>query len=304
MKRHPTNIKWAASPDDPTTSGSTRPQTVLTHLYKAHPEVGPAVEWLRDDGCNIDGAVSASLLKLAGRGRHLPPPRRLRYVLKVVANEFFRRWSKRHRGRHTVLCLQKNPAAAETELRPFLLMLMAAVDEKSFDRTLPKLARTTAAHRGGLDLGRADNFSCFVTTHGEVLAHRFLSNFDPFLAASANAVGYLEVTAVSHYLHGRTKAMVHGPNLARYLRTSKRLRRRTVVATKLAYLPALLTDGERRWLRERHDVRGSLVTRMKIKDVAVLLGYPSGNTLSRKLYRVRQWAGSATKGQGRASDEA
>ena len=299
MKTAPIEFKPRRPPSPPVT----RPKTALGRLVKAHPEVEPALEWLRDTGCDAGGMVAASLSKLAGRGRHLPRPQRARYALKVVANEFFRRWSARHRGRRTVRGMQNDVELNDRELRPFLLMLVAAVGVRSFDRVLPRMARRSVAARGGVELGNAHDFECFVATHGQLLAHRFLSNFDPSRpGGSRNAVGYLETTAVSHYLHRRTEDLDRGRNLAGYLRESRRLRRRTVIATKLAYLPALLTPGERRLLRERYGVGGSLTGRMKIKEVAGLLGYPSGGALSRKLYRVRKWADAANAAGGEGGD--
>jgi hypothetical protein len=274
--------------------------TIAT-LVARRPEFSPAIKWLTSNGCNPAAVVGAVIRKLLENGRHLPRDQREAYAGKVLLGEFFARWAKKHQGT-TVAALQGDSKANQSEVRPFCLALMAVGTKTAFKKTLPKLARVKAVNKHGGELGNPDDYSCFVVSYGTVLAHRFLSNFNPTVTnAPSKAVKYIELTSVSHYLHAGVHVERDTSGLSQHLRRSTRLNERTKLAAKLVYLPALLTSDERAVLRNRYQITGSLVKRMRVKDVAKRLGFPSPNTLSRKLYRVRGWVESqqahATKGR-------
>jgi hypothetical protein len=263
--------------------------TTMDRLLASRPELGPAVDWMKENGCAPHRVVNAVLAKLVERGRTLPREERVKYAAKVVLGEFLARWVKKHRG-SKVSDLQKDPEVNKKEVRPLELAMVAIGNATVFRRTLSRLARVKTVQRHGGDLGNADDFSAFVMSYAPVLAHRFLSHFDPTVKnAPAKAVKYLEVAAVSHYLHHGVVVERDTAGLARHMRKSKRLSRRTKLAAKLVYLPSLLTEKERSHLRKRYGLTGSLVMRRRVKDVADVLGYPTPNTLSRKLYRLRAW---------------
>lgn len=254
----------------------------------------PAIKWLERNGAEPAKIITTVLAKLAQRGRHLPKDQRILYAKKVVLGEFLARWASKHHGT-TVQKLSENDELNESEMRPFHLAMILAGDASVFRRIIPRLTRQRIISDCGGNLGNETDFSCFVVDYSGVLAHRFLSNFDPKVSgAAAKAVRYMEMTAVSHYLHMGMEISRTVPGLARYLDESKKLGWRTKLAAKLAYLPAALSDAERKVLRERYGVTGSLVRRIKIKAIANLPGYPSAAVLSRKLYRARQWARNQT----------
>lgn len=259
-------------------------------LTEAHPELSPVVEWMQANRCDPHGVVREKLAALISRGKFLPKEQRRSYAKRVLLSEFFYRWAQKHRGKSTVKELQDDAETNESEIRPVQFALMAVGDARTFMKTLPRLAKVKTVLGHGGDLGNADDFSCFVVNQAPVLAHRFLSNFDTDVKnASTKAVSYIAMTAVSHYLRSGAQVERDDAGIASHLRKSKRLVDRTKLATKLAYLPSALTDEERCVLREEYGVQGSLVKRMRIKDIARLLGYPSGRTLSRKLFRLKQW---------------
>jgi hypothetical protein len=277
--------------------------SVIDRLLASRPELGPAVDWMKENGCDPRRVVNAVLAKLTARRRNLPRDERLKYAAKVVLGEFLARWVKKHRG-SKVSDLQEHPELNDREVRPLELAMVAIANATVFKKTLSRLARVRAVQRYGGDLGNAEDYSGFVMSYSHVLAHRFLSHFDPTVKnAPAKAVKYLEVAAVSHYLHQGVVVERDTAGLARHLRESTRLNGRTKLAAKLVYLPSLLTEQERALLRRRYGLTGSLVMRWRVKDAAALLGYPTPNTLSRKLYRLRAWVESQNRIAERAKGE-
>lgn len=271
-----------------TTAASNEPlSAAVVRILNDQPELGPAVNWLQKNGVNPNAIVADVLDGLIKRGRHLPGEVRRRYAAKVMAGHFFARWAEKHKAT-TVRALQENAQKNQDEVRPFQMALIAVGSERAFKRVIPRLARTS--HCGGA-IGNADDFSCFVMINAAVLAHRFLKNFDSTVFnAPAKSLNYLEVTAVSHYLHSRSREARDDEGLAGHLARSSKLGTRAKLAAKLAYLPSLLTKPERDALRVYFGIKGSFAKRMRVKDVAATLKYPSAATLSRKLYRVREWA--------------
>jgi AraC-like DNA-binding protein len=268
---------------------STGPEE-FRRLYNEAPLTRAAVGWLRRNNTLPEELVAEAMRDLKRRGRTLPGALRVRYAARVVLGEFFARWSAKHRGR-TVKSLSEDAWVREAELKPFQLAIMAAGDESAFRRITPQLARKRMAERGGMTLGTAEEFTAFVAENTELLADRFLENFDSTRPDAAHkAVRYLQKTAVSYYLVRRTRPIREdAPNLMDYLRGSPRLSPRTVLAVKLAYLPMLLTHEDRQTLRQEYACEGSLARRMPIKEIARVLGYKNAAALSRKLYRIRDW---------------
>ena len=152
------------------------------------------------------------------------------------------------------------------------------------------MARQSMARATNMDLGTPDGFSAFVASHTKRLGALLLKNFDHTRKDAAfKAVPYFHTVAVSQYLT-RTRPIQPGKsNLKEYLQQSARLDVRTRLATKIAYLPALLTSDERDILRDRFGLKGGFAMRMPIKDIAKKLKFKDAASLSRKLYRVRKW---------------
>lgn len=252
--------------------------------------IGPAVRWLEKNGTDPRRLVNDAIEQLRRRKRALPHDRRIQYATKVLLGEFFARWAAKHRGR-AVEDVFRSPKRRAAEFRPFELALIAAGDEQAFKRVAPRFVRKKMAEHGGLSIGTPDGFASFVADKTCYLAAQFLKNFDSSRPRAAQtAVGYLQKTAVSWYLIHRTKPIrKDAPNLQRYLTRSKRLGERTVLAVKLAYLPALLTPAERQVLRERYGFERGIGQRLPVKVIAQRLGFKSAAVLSRKLYRVRVW---------------
>jgi AraC-like DNA-binding protein len=249
-----------------------------------------AIAWMNDNGADPRRIVSDAIERLRSRGRSLPREQRVRYARQVLLGEFFARWAAKN-GRKKVadLCDDKDQLAAE--MHPFELALMAAADERAFKRLTPLFSRKRIVEHVGLSIGTPDDFAGFVTENTRTLAAQFLKNFDSTRPGAArNAVRYIQKTAVSWYLIRRTKPIrTDAPNLEAYLAGSKRLDERTILAVKLAYLPALLTQAELRILRERYGFTGGIGERLPINDLAARLGFKNPAVLSRKLYRVRAW---------------
>lgn len=258
-------------------------------LYDAAPLARGAVGWLERHGVAPGEIVEQAMRDLSKRGRHLPRDKRTRYAERVLLGEFFTRWAEKHKGRD--LQWFHRERLHESELQPFQLALMAAGDESAFERLVPRFAKQRIAEQNGMTTGSGVEFTTFVSIHADAITERFLANFDSTRPGAAHkAVRYLQTTAVSYYLVRRTRPVQKDtPNLKRYLERSPRLNPRTVLAFKLAYLPALLTIDDRRCLRGTYGLKGNLQQRMQIQEIAAALGYKNAACLSRKLYRVREW---------------
>lgn len=264
------------------------------HVYYEVPLLQAAVGWLKSNGADPEAMVVAALADLRRR-KHRPPfHQRVQYAASVIKGEFLARWAAKHQGQ-SIPALRRANASFDDELRALQLTIMATADEKAFGRVTPRLARRSALTRCGIELGSPEDFAGFVATNTTVLAELFLHNFDSSRPdAARKAVGYLQMAAVSSYLVRRTRPIRSDtPNLRDYLARSKRLEPRTVLAVKMAYLPSMLTPRERRMLRGHYGFTGNPSVRMPINRIAEVLGYPSGATLSRKLYRVRAWCRSS-----------
>lgn len=276
--------------------------TDFKELYNHAPFLRPAVGWLRREGVDPEEIACDAIARLRSRGRELPKANRIRYIASVVLGEFCARWHKKYAGK-SVAWFKADPDLEKRELQPFLLALMAAGDEKAFRRVTPRLARRNTARFLNMDLGSANDFVGFVGSNTNELADRFLTNFDSSRKnAPQKAVRYIQITAVSFYLTRRTRAIrKDAPNLQAYLRNSKRLNPRTVLAVKLAYLPMLLTAEERTRLQREYGWEGPFRQRIPIKTIAERLRFKNPDTLYRKLYRVRAWCrsyiGNRTRGQ-------
>lgn len=251
--------------------------------------VTPAIEWLQKNGADPQAMVTGALADLRRRGRSLPHKTRLLYAERVLCGQFFARWAAKHRDR-ALEKLFDDESFKEKELRPFELALIAVGDEKAFDKLTPRFARKKMVENVGLSLGTADEFTSYVANHTRQFATLFLKNFDSTsVGAARNAVRYLQMTAVNWYLVRRTRPIrTDSPNLEAYLDRA-RINRRSVLAVKLAYLPALLTSVERAVIRDEYGFSGGLGPRMAIQDIAELLGYKNPAALSRKLYKIRKW---------------
>lgn len=271
-------------------------------IYDAAPLARPAVGWLKRNGADPNQLVTDAIRDLWRRGRSLPRERRTRYALKVVLGEFLARWAKKHHGRSVSDFTDEE--VRETELKPFACALIALTEEREFAGLTSKFVRKRIVEHMGLSIGGPEDFSAFAMTHTDVLAERFLQNFDSSRAAAARqAVRYLQTVAVSHYLVRRTRPIrTDAPNFKEYLEQSRRLSPRTVLAIKLAYLPALLTHDEREVLREHFGFTRGIGQRLRINEISERLGYKTPAALSRKLYRVRQWCrrSMATSKKGRS----
>lgn len=252
--------------------------------------IAPAVEWLERDGVDPRRMTADAEQDLRRRGRHLPRERRAQYFQSVLLGQFFARWAKKHHRRPLKTLIEDSDLCGQ-EMRPFELALIAAGDERTFRRIIPRFVRKKIVQDAGLSIGNAEEFSGFVAENTRRMARLFLQNFKVDTPKAARkALRYLRMTAVSWYLVRRTRPIREdAPNLQAYLSKSRRMKPRTVLAVKLAYLPALLSPEERAALRDQYGLSGSIGKRMPIKDIAKLLGFANPAALSRKLYRVRDW---------------
>ena len=265
-------------------------QSVFDAINADESLIGPAVTWLSENGADPRRLLDDAIEQLHRRNRPLPRDRRVQYATKVLLGEFFARWAAKHQGR-AIKDILGNREQRAAEFRPFELALMAAGDEQAFKRLTPLFSRKRMVEHVGLSIGTPDGFTGFVAENTCRLAAQFLKSFDSSRPAAArNAVRYLQKTAVSWYLIRRTKPIrTDAPNLEAYLASSKRLGERTVLAVKLAYLPALLTPIERQTLKERYGFTAGIGQRLPINELAGRLGFKDPAGLSRKLYRVRAW---------------
>lgn len=216
-------------------------EIILSSMADSASVVAPAVEWLHRNGVNWQTIVRDSLQSLHRRRHHLPPDRRLRYAQSVVIGEFFARWAAKN-STQSVEDMCTDPDLRSCELRPFELALVLIGDEDAFKKLTPRFARQRFVRDFGLTLGTPEEFSSFVAQNTRRIAKLFLTNFDPARRGAARmSVNYLRVTAVSWYLVRRTRPIrTDAPNLQAYL-NGARIRERTRMAVKLAYLPCLLT---------------------------------------------------------------
>lgn len=276
----------------------------LRDIYASAPLARTVLDWLERNDIDVRPVLEDALARLARRGKRPPRAEQIRYAERVVLGQFFCRWATKNKGGN-VRAMRADPKLDQGELRPFQLALLSAADEGAFKRMIPRLARRRTAERSGLWLGTPDEFTAFVAENGELLAQRFLKNFDATRPrAHMAAVRYVQKTAVSHYLVRRTRPIrKDAPNLMDYLTNSKRLSTRTILAIKLAYLPALLTAKEVKILQIQYQLEGNLLTRMSIKQIAKVLGYRNPAALSRKLYRAREWCRRSTAAASQGGDQ-
>ncbi len=266
---------------------------VFSVIIASESLVTSAIEWLKRNGANPAAIIANALSDLRRRGRSLPHKTRILYAERVLLGQFFARWAAKHRGR-ALKRLFDDESLQVKELRPFELALIAVGDEKAFDKLTPRFARKKMVEKLGLSLGTADGFTSYVAHNTRHLATLFLKNFDTTRKGAArNAVRYLQMTAVNWYLLHRTLPIrTDAPNLEAYLDRA-RLNPRSVLAVKLAYLPALLTSEERSTIRDEYGFAGGLGPRMPVRAIAKLLRYKNAAALSRKLYRIREWCRSS-----------
>lgn len=268
--------------------------TLLEGLKRRREDLGPIFEWLHKHDFDPAPTLAAVAAKLLKRRHHLPKTARDEYFAAVILNEFLTRWVRHNKGHRIQDWIKDKEVIDETavdeELRPFEYAVMLLCDEGAFKKQVPKLVRESEAKRGYIDYGSGDGFAGYAAGHSLTLANRMLVNFDPKRQyASRCAVNYLLKSAMSCYLKHRAEDPNYGSaGMIGYLKASK-VDRRNVVAYKLAYCPMHLTFEERAWLRDTHHCT-DVNRRWMVKDVAALLKYPTPATLSRKLYRMREWA--------------
>lgn len=263
---------------------------------KRFPMLESPAAWLCRNGGDPMRSVNDALTRLEASGRFLPPPSRDKYAAKVILGEFFVKWIEKHQGKHTLKQLKAEQELIRDELEPYLHAIIAAADERAFERVRPRMARSSMLEQAGLTTGTADDFTGFVADRVEMLGEIMLSNFDASKAHRPDqaAVSYLCVTAVSSFLARRTKPIrSDAGDLRAYLDYSRKLSERSKLAFKLAYLPALLTPVEKDILSREYGFEGSFTFLEPIQDIAYLLGYKNPDALSRKLYRIRQWSKSS-----------
>lgn len=266
---------------------------LLRLLLQQAPLLTAATDWLRREGTDVEAMVARAEQRLAARKRHLPRAHRGKYLAKVVLGEMLVKWHQKHEGR-TYSSMRGSAQEYSLEVEPLLHAIAAMASEQTFRRIVPQMVRESALRATNVTVGTAEEFSSFATEHVELLAEKFLQNFDSSrMSAPHSAVRYLERVAVSHYLDRRTRPIrTDAPNLREYLRRSPRLHPRTILAVKLAYLPSLLTSAEIAVLRDKYGWPGPFPRRIPIKVIAQRLRYSNAATLSRKLYRVRAWCRS------------
>lgn len=253
----------------------------------AAPEMQPVMEWLIANDADISSIVERAKANLHRQRRNLPRPQLVKYCIKAVLNEFFRRWLIKHRGQ-PLSALLTDAETKKKELHPFDFAMMRVGDERTFRKIAPQFVRAGVARRLNVPLKSAEDFSAFVFDKSLPIADLFLRNFDP--SRKTSAVAYLEKTAVSLALTPPTGVeKIDRTGLESYLKHSKRLKPRTILALKLAYVPLLLTKEERRSLRTDYGFKGTLAVRLEIQTIAQRLGFPNAAALSRKLYKVCQW---------------
>ncbi len=234
---------------------------IVDRLELRWPAIEPAIAWLRRNKADPKYVIEAMLVGLQKRGRNLPSEQRLLYARKIVLGEFLARWASKH---HTtsVAKLQGGNTADRDEVRTFCLTLALAADQQAFRRVLPRLARTKAVAGYGREIGNDHDFSCFAVSYGEVIAHRFLSKFNPDVSnPAAKAVNYLQVTAVSHYLHIDTTLSRAMPSLPSHLEKSKRIERPHKTCSEACLFARLIkrsrttgVEGRIRFLRAVHSL--------------------------------------------------
>lgn len=263
-------------------------ESVLEALPVMASELGPILEWLTENHIEPRKLVERALAVLHRAGRQLQRKHVIAYCKKTIIDEFLRRWAMKHRG-EPLSRLLKDPETKSRELRPFEIALALVGDERNFERTARRFIRADMARRLRVMPPSPEGFSSFVLEKALPIAERFLKNFDT--TRKSSAFSYLERTAVSLYLTPRAKdgKPIEPNDLDTYIRTAKRLSPKTVLALKLAYVPALLTKSERDTLRRDFGFRGNVAMRLPIKTIAERLGYANAAALSRKLYRVRKW---------------
>ena len=156
---------------------------------------------------------------------------------------------------------------------------------------LDRLSRRSAAESFGVNRGDWVAFQDYVTGQVESIAEGFVQQFDASSPLSTRAsLKYLERMMVSRFLRYKTSPLSGPhPKVFEYMAQSTRMSDRTVLAFKMSYFPDSITKKERAKLADEYGYQGPRNNRLKIKDVAEILGYPSGNTLSRKFYRIKEW---------------
>ena len=245
------------------------------------------VKWLKQNGHDPDPIVAIALKKLKDRGRHLPWETKVLYVKRIVLSMFFREWASKHAG------MSEKHIESEHggEFRVLRLTIIALADERCFDRIAPKLGRIKAARGLGIPIGGGHEFAGYAATQVDRIASKFIHNFRPdHPGAERGAVKYIEKLAVSLYLRSVTKPSAGPPpGVFEYLIESTRMSKRSVLAFKMRNFPDSLTHSEQRRLRDEYGYSGPINRMLMVKEIAKILGYPSGPALSKKLHKIKKW---------------
>lgn len=263
----------------------------LAELRHRLPETQRLIEWLEAEGIDPTPALESALSDLRKRNAYLETDRRLRYLRQVLLGFFFIRWLTKNKGRRFEPPVKTIRQVSDDDSRIFQLAMIALGDDRTFQKVMPRLAKQrqdSSVHAYHISAeGYASHVMNRATEIGDLLLDQFkLDRTKPERAV----VSYLQTTTVSQYLQRTAQYVRRMPGLVAYLQGKSRLDDRTRMAAKLVDMPCLLTPDERRKLREKYGVKDAFTQRWKVKDVAELLGYPSPQTLSKRLYRLRKWA--------------
>lgn len=255
-------------------------------------EVEHLAHWLEAGGVQVTELIQDAESRLAKKGREIFGKTADRYRRKVVLGVFLAEFAAKYR---TESILQ----IAGTEDHQLFQFAVLEANDGAFKKHLRKFIRLQDDE---WPLGRdvtsftRDSFSDFVVEESAALTERFLTNFDASRSgAQYNALNYLQMLSMSQFVKKEVRASRSNPSgYLGHVEASKRLSERTRLAFKLAYVPLALRPEEVEILEKKYGwPRTATRQANRIKDVAAGLGFSSAAVLSRKLYRVREWADRA-----------
>ncbi|MBI2424655.1 MAG: hypothetical protein HYV27_17625 [Candidatus Hydrogenedentes bacterium] len=243
-----------------------------------NPDLEPHIEWLLNVGVNITGLLKDNLDRQRKGGQYLDPAGHNVYQRRTVINVFIHEFVSRYRSGRSTASSNLLQLAIIAALRPHdVLKDVSRICNRRFVEHTQRVTREDLVN--------------FVADRSGDLADKLLTNLN--LTNPRTVFNYLCRVASSYYLRRLQSRMRRRNTALTHVERSKKLKKRTVLAFKLSYLPNSLTKKEQEALVREFGWADFKVKKFKIKEVAKRLHFKNPEALYRKLYKVKRWAARA-----------
>jgi AraC-like DNA-binding protein len=240
-----------------------------------NPDLERFVEWLISAGVDVSGVLKTALMEQRAAGRFLKLASHNTYQRRTVLNIFIHR---------VIEAIRAHPSQENYKLLQLAIIL--ALPAAEVLRAVARFCRRSFVDHYSVASNR--DATNFVTERASHLARKLVTNLK--LGTPRSVLSYLRRVAVSHYLGRVASRLRRQKSALSHVEESTKIRRRTALAFKLAYLPAALTRKDLAELQREYGWAGVERCKHKIKDIAERLGFKNAATLYRKFYKIREWA--------------